>query len=149
MQWAAMDPNQWVFMENEGARIGMVDTPLGLYWRIIEAPVLLWLELPMVARVQVLVDEYASKEMRESTPDWQERMIESVTKLRKSLGDERLEEVVGLLRQDNFTGFARSLLSYYDKKYEKEKVRYGNSRYVNGNDRGAGAGERTILEVQA
>lgn len=110
-----------MFVENEGAYIGQLSTPLGLYWRICEAPVFVWLQVPMNARVQVLLDDYASKEVRNSTPDWQERMLESASALQKSFGKQRMEEIKDLLRAGDYEGFASSLLLYYDARYDKEK----------------------------
>eukprot|EP00747_Dinoflagellata_sp_TGD_P022839 gnl/TRDRNA2_/TRDRNA2_129361_c0_seq1.p1 gnl/TRDRNA2_/TRDRNA2_129361_c0~~gnl/TRDRNA2_/TRDRNA2_129361_c0_seq1.p1 ORF type:complete len:424 (-),score=34.05 gnl/TRDRNA2_/TRDRNA2_129361_c0_seq1:217-1488(-) len=138
VRWAALDPDQWVFVENEGRHIGRMNTPLGLYWRMREAPVFVWLSVPMHVRVRVLLEEYASQKVRDGTPNWLDAMLQSVSILRKRLGEQKTEELKGFLCQGNYEGFARAMLLYYDIRYEKQKQSVEH----------LGAGIRRVLEVE-
>jgi hypothetical protein len=118
MRWLSFHPDHWIFVEDEGPNVGAVGTPKGLYKCMREASVVLQVKVPMAARVDVLVNDYASKQVRSSVPDWDARMLESVRKLQKRIGPARASELEKLLEVGDYAGFSRSMLGYYDEQYD-------------------------------
>lgn len=118
MQWLSFHPDRWIFVEDEGPNVGAVGIPKGLYKCMREASVVLQVKVPMAARVDVLVTDYASKQVRSSVPDWNARMLESVRKLQKRIGPARALELEKLLEVGDYAGFSRCMLGYYDEQYD-------------------------------
>lgn len=113
-RWARFDASQPVFIEDESRAVGSCGVPDGLWARMRDpsTPVLR-LEVPTEARVARLVGEYGV------FPP--EALSDCVRNVRKRLGEEKAEELLGLLAQEPpaLAAVAASLLTdYYDAMYD-------------------------------
>jgi hypothetical protein len=69
-------------------------------------------------RLQTLVDDYATSELT-SDPEWLPTMRESIEKLVKRLGGDRVAVIRDKLEIGDFSAVAEGLLEYYDGLYDK------------------------------
>ncbi len=111
---AACDTSRIIVVEDESKSIGSVQLPDELYLQMRAAPVVV-LEVPLEARIERLVREYAGYP--------KQALAEALTRIRKKLGGARLQEALRALEQQNFREVAKISLEYYDKTYT-----YGLSR---------------------
>jgi len=139
VEWAALDSTRPVFVEDEGPNIGRVSTPLGLYRRMRSAPLILRVNVSIKERIKILLEDYTAESLRSEA--WKERMVESITGLKRRLGGERMLEVKELFLVEDYEGVARNMLTYYDKLYDKHIKNAGGC--------GSGKGQRVgrIIDI--
>ena len=116
--------------------------PQPLYDLMRSAPLVAKLVVPMEARLRMLVEDYAGEEaVRLTGGDWADRMEESIEKMGKRLGGDRVKSCVAALRRGDVLGVAQDLVSHYDKLYDRHVANAGGT--------GNGTGERSgsIVEV--
>jgi hypothetical protein len=96
-------------------------------------------------RSQLLVEDYASDEARageEGGADaWLQSMTASVRRLRKRLGDVKVNAIVDHLSAGDYSSVARMLLGYYDALYD--------THISTGGGTGVGSGARVGCVVDA
>jgi len=117
-EWHALDASRWVFIEDEGPHVGRCSVDPLLFERMRNAPLVLRMVAPREVRLHTLVEDYATSELR-SHPEWMPTMRESVDKLVKRLGGDRVREIREKLEAGDFTAVAEGLLEYYDGLYDK------------------------------
>lgn len=141
--WASLDPAAVVFVEDEGPNVGRVSTPLGLYHRMRHAPIVINLKVSMQHRVKLLLEDYASDAARAATEDWAPRMMKAVSNLARRLGKERMEHLREIFGREDYEQFAREMLRYYDRLYDKH--------IANAEGTGGGSGRRSgrVVDVSA
>lgn len=80
------------------------------------APLVVRIVIGEAARVSLLVDDYASATARGDDEDaWLLRMEDSVARLAKRLGGERVTALKEALRAREYAAVATQLIRYYDK----------------------------------
>ena len=134
MEWASLDPERWVFVEDEGPNIGRVSTPVGLYRLMRASSIVLKLNVTKNVRVQVLREDYAVPEKRsegggeggeggevekKEEEQWLSSMIQATRTLEKRIGRVRMEAMILLLQSGNYAEFASTALEYYDDLYDR------------------------------
>jgi hypothetical protein len=88
--------------------------------------------------VRLLVSDYAAGHADgPGAEEWLRRMEESVGKLTKRLGGDRVAQVTQALRRRDFESVARSMLMYYDTLYDRHLANQGGT--------GSGSGTRPGL----
>ena len=117
-EWHALDASRWVFIEDEGPHVGRCSVDPLLFERMRNAPLVLRMVAPREVRLHTLVEDYATSELR-SHPEWMPTMRESVDKLVKRLGGDRVRDIREKLEAGDFTAVAEGLLEYYDGLYDK------------------------------
>jgi len=128
MEWASLDPERWVFIEDEGPNIGRVNLPVGLYRKMRTASVVLKLDIPRDIRIQVLREDYALPEKEgnfdgdgdtdeHDLSQWLCKMVEATRTLEKRIGYVRRDAMIRLLRGGKYAEFASMALEYYDDLY--------------------------------
>ena len=135
----------WVFLEDEDSHIGACETPPGVYAALRCAPLVVRLAVGQRARLALLVEDYASPEVRAGgaggVEGWEQRMEESIRKLGKRLGGERVGALLEALRGGDYEEVGRALLGYYDALYDKH--------LLNGTGQGSGDGARPGAVLEA
>ena len=117
-EWHELDPNRWVYIEDEGPHVGRCSVDPLLFERMRNAPLVLRMVASRDIRLRTLVKDYATSELR-SDPQWLPTMRESVDKLAKRLGGDRVREIQSKLDAGDFAAVAAGLLEYYDGLYDK------------------------------
>jgi len=124
-----MDPHRRIWLENESRSVGRTYIQRDLWKQMLQAP-LIHLEIPLEARVERLVREYAcypGEELR--------RRFE---KIRKRLGGQHLKAALEALDRGDYHAAARIGLRYYDKAYamslERRSRPVSHSLEVKGDD---------------
>lgn len=110
MEWSKLNEDKFVFLEDEGSRIGDVALPAPTYLCLRTAPLVLHLEVPFDMRVDRSLQTYA--------PFGIEALCGAVSQFRIRLGAKRTEELLSLLRQDELRPVCEAALRLYDKAYE-------------------------------
>ena len=116
--WHALNPNKWVFVEDEGPHVGRCSVDPLLFERMRNAPLVLRMVATREVRLKTLVQDYATSELR-ADPNWLPTMRESVEKLGKRLGGDRVAAIQAELEAGDFSAVAEGLLEYYDGLYDK------------------------------
>lgn len=135
-EWArsrSLPNTQWVFIEDEDDHVGSCMVPKGMYCMLRLAPLVVCLDVSKKARINLLVEMYAGEEAKKDVL-WREKMIESVDRLQKRLGNDRCVALKQALKEDRVYDVAKDLLSYYDVLYDKH--------LVNSTGTGSGSGSR-------
>ena len=133
MAWRAFDPTRVVFVEDEGSSVGKVSVPPLLYAAMRRAPLIVKLMIPLEARLNMLVDDYAGEEAKAETEDWGPRMEDAIRRMGKRLGADTVRVLLEYLAAGDVRGVALMMLQYYDKLYDKHV----------GNESGSGNGTGT------
>ena len=109
------------------------------------APLVVRLAVGQRARLALLVEDYAAPEVRAGgaggVEGWEQRMEESIRKLGKRLGGERVGALLEALRGGDYEEVGRALLGYYDALYDKH--------LLNGTGQGSGDGARPGAVLEA
>jgi len=153
MEWKLLDPERWVFIEDEGPNVGRVNLPVGLYRMMRTAPAVLKLNIPKDIRVQVLRDDYALPEKEGCTDqnlsEWQSNMIQATRTLEKRIGKARMDTMIDLLRDGHAAEFASAALEYYDDLYEKHiKNEHGSANMKGDGERSATISTVTVDHME-
>ena len=104
-----LDPAQRAWIENESRSIGRVFIPEG-FWAKMKAAPLFNVEIPEEARLQNLLDDYASADPAD--------LKAAFLKIDKKLGGQHLKAALEALENGDFAVAARVALRYYDKTYQ-------------------------------
>jgi tRNA 2-selenouridine synthase SelU len=116
--WDALDPKRWVFIEDEGPHVGRCSVDPKLFQRMREAPLILRLICPLQLRIQTLVSDYATDELR-AEEGWMEGMRDACEKMTKRIGGDKQKKLKISLESGNWAAVAEQLLEYYDGLYDK------------------------------
>lgn len=107
-------PEKPIVLEGESRRIGKIFLPGNLY-EVMRESIKVWCETSIETRIDRLIDEYGKKEYRDE-------MAGALLKIRKRLGTEKYEEILGYLENWDLRPFMRELLvNYYDRVYYKTR----------------------------
>ncbi|MFN8322278.1 MAG: tRNA 2-selenouridine(34) synthase MnmH [Chitinophagales bacterium] len=99
-----------VWLEDESRTIGNVFLDLS-FWNHLRLSRLIVIDLPLDIRVKRLVAGYSENHT--------DGLVESITKIKKRLGNEQWKNAIDALHEKNFTRVAEIALHYYDKAYDK------------------------------
>ncbi len=110
-QLISFNPQQPVWVEDEGRMIGIVNIADEFYHQLREAPLLV-MQRPIDNRLNRLVAEYGQFS--------NEELEEAFGRIRKKLGGQHVQAAIEALRADNRYEAARIALSYYDKAYQTD-----------------------------
>jgi tRNA 2-selenouridine synthase len=103
------EPGQPVWVENESRSIGRVYIPEGV-WKHMKSGVLINIEIPLEARLQNLLADYA---------DCDKLILrDAFERIGKRLGGQSLKEALEALDADDIRTAAAIALRYYDKTYQ-------------------------------
>lgn len=103
------EPGQPVWVENESRSIGRVYIPEGV-WKHMKSGVLVNIEIPLEARLQNLLDDYADCDTT--------ILREAFERIGKRLGGQSLKEALEALEAGDLRTAAAIALRYYDKTYQ-------------------------------
>jgi tRNA 2-selenouridine synthase len=105
-----------VFTEGESKRIGRSVIPDYLFEKI-RSGIHVEITAPMDIRVENIVGDYVYETDHE--------LIEALNHLRKRLGNDRIDQFIELVRQNDYRSVARDLMiEYYDPMYEHNPKNY-------------------------
>ena len=107
-EWQKLDFSKLLWLEDESKSIGRVYQPDLIYQKIRTAP-LLFVEVPLEQRVEMLVKDY--------TVEDKEALAFSLNKIVKRLGGDNYQKAMEALEEGDFATTARIALRYYDKAY--------------------------------
>lgn len=107
-QFVKCDPDKIVWIEDEGNRLGTVVVPPPLV-QAIRNSVAIFIDSPVAERVERLMQEYGQFSV--------ERLIESVSHIRKRLGPQHADEASIALKQGRVRHALQIVLDYYDRTY--------------------------------
>ncbi len=98
-----------IWIEGESKAIGKVYLP-DPFWQAMNHSRVIEIEVPLEARVNRLVDDYASLNA--------DAMAQSICRLERRLGNKRMTEILECYKHQNYHKVAELLLEYYDKTYQ-------------------------------
>lgn len=104
------DINSTLWFEDESLLIGRRAIPKSLFNKMREAQKIIYLDIPKECRAEYIVNTYG----KYNTDD----LKESILKIKKRLGGERLKESLELLDNGNIYECVLNMLYYYDKAYK-------------------------------
>ena len=104
------DESKRVWLEDESKTIGRVFLDLK-FWNNLRLSPLFVIDLPKAVRVERLVNEYGENRM--------EGLEESITNIKRRLGNEHWKNAIDAVREKDFAKVAQLTLHYYDKAYDK------------------------------
>ena len=117
--YAKLDHTRRIWLEDESKAIGRVYLPNGFWHHMCQAPII-QLNIPLEARIQHLVEVYASFP--------QEKLIASFQRIKKRLGGQHLNAAIEALERQDFAEAAHIALVYYDKTYAHSLQRKSDVR---------------------
>jgi tRNA 2-selenouridine synthase len=97
-----------IWVEDESNIIGRCKVPTKIH-EAIRNNKLYFLEVPLVQRVQNIINDYGHFD--------KELLKQSTQKLYKRLGDLRTRQAIQMLDENNLSAWAEAMLLYYDKTY--------------------------------
>lgn len=106
--WRRLDPNKFIWMEDESRMIGKVTLPDPIIRKIQQSPMMI-LDVPKPVRVRRLVRDYAGIDDR--------LLEEAVIKIGKRIGMSRVKEALLSIGRKEYSRVAHDMLTYYDKAY--------------------------------
>lgn len=109
-EWAELDPERFVFLEDEGPRIGEVCLPAPTYSCIRAAHLVVHLDVPFAMRADRSLATYG--------PYGADALSESVERFRVSMGNQRTDELLRHLADGELRPVCEEALRNYDKIYE-------------------------------
>ncbi|MEY3248796.1 MAG: hypothetical protein RL742_839 [Bacteroidota bacterium] len=105
----SFEPGQPIWVENESRSIGRVYIPEGV-WKQMKSGVLINIEIPLEARLQNLLTDYADCDRA--------ILREAFERIGKRLGGQALKEALDALDAGDLRTAAAIALRYYDKTYQ-------------------------------
>lgn len=108
-EWQRLDPTRPVWLEDESRMIGSCYLPEQLWRRMQDAP-LVYLEVPLEARVEELVKDYGQYPRA--------LLAEALGRIKKRLGGQHYQAALDDLERGDYALVARRSLVYYDKSYQ-------------------------------
>ena len=106
--WSSLDFSKPVWIEDESRNVGRVQVPEPLYALMNKATVI-EIDFPKSYRVDRLVTEYAGID--------DEAIALSLQKIKDSLGNQNVQDLLLLLSNRQYPAFVDKILDYYDKSY--------------------------------
>lgn len=106
--WSSLDFSKPVWIEDESRNVGRVQVPEPLYALMNKATVI-EIDFPRSYRVDRLVAEYAGID--------DEAIALSLQKIKDSLGNQNVQDLLLLLLNRQYPAFVDKILDYYDKSY--------------------------------
>mmetsp|Transcript_111594 Transcript_111594/g.296592 ORF Transcript_111594/g.296592 Transcript_111594/m.296592 type:complete len:540 (-) Transcript_111594:14-1633(-) len=110
MEWAELDPDRFIFLEDEGAHIWEVNLPSVLYGHLRKAQLVVQLDVPFELRVQRSLATYG--------PFGADALGMAVSLFRGKMGDEGTDHLLGLLARGELRATCEAVLRNYDRTYE-------------------------------
>ncbi|MEI0557306.1 tRNA 2-selenouridine(34) synthase MnmH [Brachyspira intermedia] len=104
------DINSTLWFEDESLLIGRRAIPKSLFNKMREAQKIIYLDIPKECRAEYIVNTYGKYSIDD--------LKESILKIKKRLGGERLKESLELLDNGNIYECVLNMLYYYDKAYK-------------------------------
>ena len=104
------DINSTLWFEDESLLIGRRAIPKSLFNKMQEAEKIIYLDIPKECRAEYIVSTYGKYSIDD--------LKESILKIKKRLGGERLKESLELLDNGNIYECVLNMLYYYDKAYK-------------------------------
>ena len=114
MEWKDINSNKTLWLENESRTIGSNVIPLAIFNHMQKA-ITFDIQLPLDERINYIVKEYGCFNQTE--------LANNTMKLKKRLGNLRLQQALDFLSENRISEWASIMLEYYDKTYI-----YGNSK---------------------
>lgn len=108
LAWRSLIPAKTTWLEDESRSIGRVYLPDPFWRQMLQSP-LIFLEIPIAARIEQLVGAYA--------PFGQQQLEESFQRIAKRLGGQHVKAALEALEKSDFAAAAAIALQYYDKAY--------------------------------
>ena len=102
--------NSYLWLEDESLLIGKRAIPRGLFDNMKSPENIIYLNVPIEERAKYITDTYGKYSIDD--------LKESIIKIKKRLGDERMREALGLLEDGKIYECVLVLLYYYDKAYK-------------------------------
>ena len=124
MQWAKVDLNRVLWLENESRMIGTVRVPPKIYEAMRQATVY-DLQVSLEHRIAHIAQEYGTFE--------KQHLADCTKKLEKKMGNLRMQQALDFLFNNELHAWIFMLLEYYDKAYlhSKEQRNPESVNYVN------------------
>jgi tRNA 2-selenouridine synthase len=107
-QWAKLDRNQPLWIEDESRNVGSCSVPMPL-WEQMRATKVIFIDISKEIRVQRLVKEYAFVD--------HQLLVEATERIKKRLGGQHHQAAVEALANNDYATVADITLTYYDKSY--------------------------------
>ncbi|WP_295158755.1 tRNA 2-selenouridine(34) synthase MnmH [uncultured Brachyspira sp.] len=104
------DSNSIIWLEDESMLIGKRAIPKPLFDKMRNAEKIIYLDMPKEFRAQYILDTYGKYDIDD--------LKESVIKIKKRLGGERLKESLEFLDNGNIYECILNMLYYYDRAYK-------------------------------
>ncbi|KLI34193.1 tRNA 2-selenouridine(34) synthase MnmH [Brachyspira hyodysenteriae] len=104
------DIDSTLWFEDESLLIGRRAIPKSLFNKMREAEKIIYLDIPKECRAEYIVNTYGKYSIDD--------LKESILKIKKRLGGERLKESLKLLDNGNIYECVLNMLYYYDKAYK-------------------------------
>ncbi len=108
LQWAAINPDKIVWMEDESQNIGKIKIPDSVY-KMMRLAQVVKVVIPFDIRVKRLVGDY--------TKFPKEDLKDGTMKIAKRLGNLRLNQSLEYLENGDMENWVKMMLEYYDKAY--------------------------------
>ncbi|CAE7305205.1 KINB2 [Symbiodinium sp. CCMP2592] len=124
LQWASLNSSRWVYLEDEGPRIGTVVLPSALYRRLRQAALVLHLDVPFELRAERSLALYGSFGA--------EALCSAVENFRHRMGHSRTNLLQQKLREGALREVCEEILQNYDKaySYHLKRGRAGNGQIL-------------------
>lgn len=101
---------EFLLLEDESQRIGLVNLPIQLYLHMKQQPVY-FLAVPFDERIKHIMNWYGKGE--------KEKLVNAIIRIKKRLGGLETKTAINYLLEDDVKGCFEILLRYYDKWYHK------------------------------
>ena len=107
-----------IWVEAESAQVGRCRVPAGLWQRMQQAP-LLEIRRPLEERLRQLVAVYGVQDP--------EALAEATRRISRRLGPQRTAAALDAIERRDWSGACREMLDYYDRCYDHELQRHGDT----------------------
>jgi tRNA 2-selenouridine synthase len=108
-QWAQLNPERRVWLEDESRHIGACFIPLPFWEQMQHVQQLVFVDVPKEVRIQRLVREYACYD--------HQLLLEATERIKKRLGGQHYKSIIEALERRDYETVADVSLNYYDKAY--------------------------------
>ncbi|MEO6720736.1 MAG: tRNA 2-selenouridine(34) synthase MnmH [Ferruginibacter sp.] len=102
--------NNFIYIEDESQRIGLLNIPAGLWDQMRKSPISFF-DIPFEERLNYLTEAYGKFE--------KEKLVNAIIRIQKRLGGLETKNAINHLLENNYKECFRILLMYYDKWYNK------------------------------
>ena len=109
-RWNRLSPERLTWLEGESKKIGRVVIPDALWSRLADAP-MIFVESSVDSRIEFLLEDYGDRNP--------EAMRGAADRIQKRLGGLRHSDAIDAIKRNDWDGFCRIMLHYYDQAYLK------------------------------